>query len=55
MGLAVTLPEALSVKGTILVHQIRSFDYAVRNIRYIEKAPKEIVDQVIKLSRLIVS
>lgn len=55
MGLAITLPGQLSVKGTILVHQIRSFDYAARNIKFIEKAPQEVIDHVIKLSRLIVS
>ncbi|MFZ2449374.1 MAG: type II toxin-antitoxin system PemK/MazF family toxin [Methylovulum miyakonense] len=53
--LEVVLPESLSIRGSVLVHQLKSLDFQARNLRLIEKAPQEIIEKVTERARLIVS
>jgi mRNA interferase MazF len=50
----VFLPEGLSVKGAILVDQVRSVDRTARGFRFIDKVPEEIlIDVRSKLAALL--
>jgi mRNA interferase MazF len=42
----VQIPEGLEVKGVILADQIKSLDFAARNIRFICKLPDEQIEEV---------
>ncbi len=42
------------VRGVILADQIRSLDWRTRNTRFIEQAPTELVDEVIKKLSLLI-
>lgn len=44
----VLLPESLNISGVIISDQIKSLDWQVRNIEFISKAPKYIIDETIK-------
>ena len=55
MRMEVILPDNLSVEGAVLVHQLKSVDFASRAIEFVEKAPDSTTDTVSKLARLIVS
>lgn len=55
MKLEVVLPRSLETKGAVLIHQIKSLDFNQRNMRFIEKAPETINEQVTKLSKVILS
>lgn len=52
--LEVILPQGLITAGAILVPQLKSLDFQQRNIAFIEKAPKQITEQVIALAQAIV-
>ena len=52
--LEVVLPDELDTKGSVLVHQLKSFDLGERNAELIEKAPQQIIEQVATLVKLIV-
>lgn len=43
----VMLPENLEIAGVILADQIKSLDWQARNARFVCKAPKEIVREVL--------
>jgi hypothetical protein len=50
----VVLPEELAIKGSVLVHQLKSLDFGERNAEFIEKTPQQIIEQVATLAKLIV-
>jgi len=45
----VKIPEGSSVKGYIMVEQIKSLDYISRNIKFIERAPRATLDEVLSV------
>lgn len=50
----VTLPEGLGVGGVVLSDQAKSLDWRVRSTEYHDKAPPEVVQQVLaKLGTLL--
>jgi mRNA interferase MazF len=42
----VLLPESLQIHGVILVDQIRSLDWRVRQIKFVETVPPEVISEV---------
>ncbi len=52
--LEVLLSNGLETEGTILVHQLESLDYGQRQIKFIEKAPQDVTDQVTTLAKVII-
>ena len=54
MKLEVILPEDISTRGAVLIHQMKSLDLNDREIELIEKAPDTIVKMVTKLARVII-
>jgi mRNA-degrading endonuclease toxin of MazEF toxin-antitoxin module len=52
--LEVILPENLKTSGAILVHQLKSLDYGNRQAKFIEKAPSNIIHQVLTITELII-
>ncbi|MEV2910540.1 type II toxin-antitoxin system PemK/MazF family toxin [Paenibacillus larvae] len=44
----VHLPDIMKTKGVILVHQLKSADWRSRKLEIREKAPQEIIDEVIE-------
>lgn len=50
----VVLPDKLNTKGAVLVHQLRSMDFANRDIKRIEKAPDTLIEQVTKRAKIII-
>ncbi len=52
--LEIVLPAELEIKGAVLVHQLKSLDYATRNAKLIEKAPAKTIEQATHLAQLIV-
>jgi len=55
VALEVNLPEGISTKGTILVHQLKSLDLSSRQVKYIEHAPDDIIQKVKEIAKLIIS
>ena len=53
MKLETILPKDLIIKGSVLVHQMKSLDYVDRQIRLIEKAPASTVIKVTALAKVI--
>jgi len=43
----VPLPSGLQTSGVILVDQIKCLDWRIRQARFIEKAPKEVIEDVL--------
>jgi len=54
MKLEVVLPEETSTKGAVLIHQMKSLDYAGRKIKLIEEAPEHTVVEVTALAKVII-
>lgn len=52
--LEVLLPETLETKGAVLVYQLKSVDFAQRNIKYIEKSPHHTIEQISAIAQLLV-
>lgn len=53
--LEVILPlKGLKTRGSVLVYQLKSLDVFNRKIKFIEKAPAAVVDQVTALAEFIV-
>ena len=45
---------SLSTHGVVLIHHLRSVDWKARNIEFIEKAPLEVIEEVLaKLDPLV--
>ena len=42
------------IKGCVLSDQIKSLDWKIRNIEYIEKVKDEIIDEVIEKIKVII-
>lgn len=42
----VLLPEEMQTNGVVLIHHLKSVDWKVREIKFIEKAPTLVVDEV---------
>lgn len=45
----VTLPEGKKVKGFVMGEQFKSLDYQQRRIDFVEKADKEVLDNVLAI------
>lgn len=45
--LHIKLENCSKIQGYIMVEQIKSIDYSSRNIEFIEKAPEDIVNEVL--------
>jgi len=43
----VPLAEGMQTSGVVLSDQIKSFDWKARQVKFIEKAPLELVDDVL--------
>lgn len=43
----VELPQTLLIQGVILTDHVKSLDFHERKIKFVEKVPKEILDNVI--------
>jgi len=52
--LEVVLPDELTTSGSILVYQLKSLDIFQRKSKLIEKAPKQIIDEVTSLAEIII-
>ena len=48
-GLHVRLPAGFKLSGVVMVEQIKSIDYTARKARYIEKAPQDILNEVLAI------
>ena len=55
MQLEVVLPESLETSGSVLVHQLKSLDFADREAERIETAPLAITQKVLGLAKAIIS
>ncbi|MFT5610065.1 MAG: mRNA-degrading endonuclease toxin of MazEF toxin-antitoxin module [Polaribacter sp.] len=55
MQLEVVLPDEVSTKGAILMHQMKSLDFESREIEFIEKAPVKVIAKVASIVRAIIS
>jgi mRNA interferase MazF len=45
----IKVPENSSLSGYIMVEQIKSVDYKSRNVKFIEKAPQEIINEALAI------
>lgn len=52
--LEIPLPDSLQTEGAVLVHQLKSYDYQARKIKYIEHAPVATIESVSALAQLLV-
>jgi mRNA-degrading endonuclease toxin of MazEF toxin-antitoxin module len=55
MQLEVVLPDEVSTKGAILMHQMKSLDFGSRKIEFIEKVPVKVIAKVASIARAIIS
>ena len=42
----VTLTEEMKTKGVVLIHHLRSVDWKIRKIKFIEQAPISVIEEV---------
>jgi len=49
MPFHVKVPSDSSLTGYIMVEQMKSIDYASRNVKYVEKAPGSVLDEVLNI------
>ena len=54
MKLEVILPEEISTKGAVLIHQLKSLDFENRQMILIEKSPQVTVEKVTELAKVII-
>jgi mRNA interferase MazF len=47
--LHVALPAGSQLTGFIMVEQIKSVDYASRKVKFVEKAPRAVLDEVLAI------
>lgn len=52
--LEVVLPGSMKTSGSILVYQFKSLDIFKRNVEFIERSPKNIIDKVRMLAEVII-
>ncbi len=43
------VPSTSSLTGFVMIEQVKSIDYRARNARFVEKAPSELIEDVIAL------
>ncbi len=43
------IPKGSSLKGFVMVDQVKSFDYKARQVAFIEKAPKSILEDALAI------
>ncbi len=43
------IPKASSLTGFVMVEQVKSIDYATRRAKFIEKAPTDLVEDVLEV------
>ena len=43
------VPPASSLTGFVMVEQVKSVDYAMRRAKFVERAPREFVDDILNL------
>lgn len=55
MKLEVVLPHNLSTQGAVLIHQVKSIDFAERDMQFVEKAPQDVVGETTKLLKVVIS
>ncbi len=54
MRLEVVLPDELSTKGAVLIHQMKSLDFKNREVVLIEKSTGVVVEKVTELAKIII-
>ena len=52
--LEVVLPDELSTKGSVLIHQIKTLDFKSRQIEFIETAPANVTRQLTELAIIVI-
>ena len=45
----VKIPETSSLTGYIMVEQVKSVDYTSRHVKFVEKAPRPTLDEVLSI------
>lgn len=50
----IALPENINLTGFIMVEQIKSIDYTTRKVKFIEKAPISVLNEVLSILDAIV-
>lgn len=54
-GFEVKLDDKTATQGVVLCQQVKTIDYEYRGIKFIEKAPKRIIDEALARVRVLVS
>ena len=54
MKLEVVLSDETATKGAVLIHQMKSLDFAERQIEHVEVAPETTVKKVTELAKAII-
>ena len=42
----VSLPEEMQTQGVVLIHHLRSVDWKIRGIKFIEQAPISVIEEI---------
>ena len=45
----IAIPNQCSLSGFVMAEQVKSVDYRARRIKFIEKAPEELLDEVLAI------
>lgn len=53
--LEVLLPNKTTTQGAVLTYQVKSLDYSARKVKFIESAPKKVIDTALQITKLIIS
>ncbi len=53
--LEVVLTNKTTTQGAVLTYQVKSLDYSTRKVKFIESAPKKVIDSSLQIARLIIS
>ena len=54
-GFEVNLGETTQTKGVVLCQQVKTIDYDYRGIKFIEKAPQNVINEALARVRVLVS
>ncbi len=55
MKLHVFLPDGIATSGYVLIHQLKSVDFAARNVEFVESVPEATLKNATKMAQLILS
>jgi len=55
VAIEIVLPEGMEIAGAVLVAQLRSIDYEVRTVEFVEKASESIIEECQKKAVLFLS